>query len=103
MTHPLIRTHPETGRKTLYVGIHTSHVEGMDYEEGRALLAELLEFTTQDAFVYTHQWRPGDLVMWDNRQTMHRARPFPVDEPRDMRRTTLAGDGPTYPEQLAVA
>ena len=55
---------------------------------------------TQRQFVYAHQWRVGDLVMWDNRQTMHRARPFPAHEPRDMRRTTLAGDGPTVAQAV---
>src|SRR5438105_159727 len=61
----------------------------------RAFLRDLVEHATQRQFVYAHRWRVGDLVMWDNRQTMHRARPFPAHEPRDMRRTTLAGDGPT--------
>ena len=63
--------------------------------EARGYLRDLIEHATQREFVYTHKWRLGDLVMWDNRQTMHRARPFPAHEPRDMRRTTLAGDGPT--------
>jgi hypothetical protein len=57
---------------------------------------------TQREFVYTHKWRVDDLVMWDNRQTMHRARPFPAHEPRDMRRTTLAGDGPTVDQVFAA-
>jgi alpha-ketoglutarate-dependent 2,4-dichlorophenoxyacetate dioxygenase len=63
--------------------------------EARAFLRDLVEHATQRQFVYAHKWRVGDLVMWDNRQTMHRARPFPAHEPRDMRRTTLAGAGPT--------
>ena len=61
----------------------------------------LTEHATQREFVYTHKWRVGDLVMWDNRQTMHRARPFPEHEPRDVRRTTLQGDGPTTAQVAA--
>lgn len=73
VTHPLVRTHPDSGEKGLYIGYHTSHVEGMPEDEGRALLFELLEHATQPQFVYTHRWRPGDLVMWDNRCLLHRA------------------------------
>lgn len=73
VSHPVVRTHPETGRKGLYIGIHTSHVEGMEREAGRALLDELLAFATQPAFVYSHAWQPGDLVVWDNRCLVHRA------------------------------
>ena len=68
---------------------------------GKALLLDLTEAATQREFVYSHKWRVGDLVMWDNRQTMHRARPFPHDEPRDVRRTTLMGDAPTVAQQAA--
>ena len=71
--HPLVRTHPETGRKALYLGNHASHILGMPEAEGRALLDELLEHTTKPQFVYTHRWRIGDLVMWDNRCLLHRA------------------------------
>jgi alpha-ketoglutarate-dependent taurine dioxygenase len=71
--HPLVRTHPETGRKALYLGNHASHILGMPEAEGRALLDELVEHTTQRQFVYTHRWRKGDLVMWDNRCLLHRA------------------------------
>lgn len=73
VTHPLVRTHPDTGAKTLYIGSHASHVEGMDYEAGRALLKSLLEHAVQPQFVYTHRWRRGDVVMWDNRTLLHRA------------------------------
>lgn len=73
VTHPLVRTHPDTGDKTLYIGCHTSHIKGMPEEEGRALLQELLEHTEQPQFIYTHKWLPGDLVMWDNRCLLHRA------------------------------
>ena len=71
--------------------------------EARGFLRDLIEHATQREFVYTHKWRVDDLVMWDNRQTMHRARPFPAHEPRDMRRTTLAGDGPTVAATGGVA
>ena len=73
VTHPMVRTHPDSGLRTLYIGMHTSHVADMPEAEGGALLADLLEHATQPAFVYTHQWRPGDLVMWDNRCLLHRA------------------------------
>jgi alpha-ketoglutarate-dependent taurine dioxygenase len=72
VTHPLIRTHPETGRKTLYLGTHTSHIEGRE-AEGRQFLEDLQAFATQGRFVYSHKWRLGDLVMWDNRCLLHRA------------------------------
>jgi taurine dioxygenase len=71
--HPLVRTHPDTGRKALYLGNHASHILGMAEEEGAALLDELLHHATQRWFVYTHRWREGDLVMWDNRCLLHRA------------------------------
>ena len=70
--------------------------------EARGYLRDLIEHATQREFVYTHKWRVDDLVMWDNRQTMHRARPFPAHEPRDMRRTTLAGDGPTVAQRMTL-
>jgi alpha-ketoglutarate-dependent 2,4-dichlorophenoxyacetate dioxygenase len=71
--HPLVRTHPDTARKSLYIGNHSTGVVGMPEAEGRALLAELLAHATQPRFVYTHRWRLGDLVMWDNRCLLHRA------------------------------
>ena len=80
---------------------HAGRVEGWSIPEARMYLRDLIEFATQPQFVYAHKWRVGDLVIWDNRQVMHRARSFPVDEPRDMRRTTLAGDGPTVADQAA--
>ena len=91
----LVRTHPVTGRKSLYLASHAGGIIGWPVPEARAFLRDLIEHATQRQFVYSHQWRVGDLVMWDNRQTMHRARPFPENEPRDVRRTTLAGDRPT--------
>ena len=91
----LVRTHPVTKRRSLYLSSHAGGILGWPVPEARAFLRDLVEHATQRQFVYAHTWRVGDLVMWDNRQTMHRARPFPAHEPRDMRRTTLAGDGPT--------
>jgi alpha-ketoglutarate-dependent 2,4-dichlorophenoxyacetate dioxygenase len=84
----LVRTHPGTGRKSLYLSSHAGTIVGWPVPEARAFLRDLVEHATQREFVYAHRWR-------DNRQTMHRARPFPAHEPRDMRRTTLVGDGPT--------
>jgi len=87
---PLVLPHPRTGRPALYLAAHASHVEGMDVAEGRALLAELTDFATQDRFRYAHQWKLGDLLVWDNLCTMHRATPFDDTRyPRDMRRTTV--------------
>src|SRR5438128_5076185 len=91
----LVRTHPATGRKSLYLASHAGGILGWPVPEARAFLRDLVEHATQRQFVYAHKWTVGDLVMWDNRRTMHRARPFPAHEPRDMRRTTLMGDGPT--------
>jgi alpha-ketoglutarate-dependent 2,4-dichlorophenoxyacetate dioxygenase len=92
----LVRTNPVNGRKALYVGSHASHIRGMPEEEGRALIKELLEFATQEQFTYLHQWRVGDLVMYDNRAALHRARPYKITEhARVLHRTTVAGEGPT--------
>ena len=71
--HPLVRTHPETGAKALYLGNHASHILGWSIAEGRALLDQLLAHATQPQFVYAHRWRVGDLIMWDNRCLLHRA------------------------------
>lgn len=75
--HPVVRVHPDTGRLALYLGNHASHIAGMAIEQGRALLRGLLAHATQPGFVYTHAWRPGDLVLWDNRCLVHRALPHP--------------------------
>jgi alpha-ketoglutarate-dependent 2,4-dichlorophenoxyacetate dioxygenase len=91
----LVRTHPVTGRKSLFLASHAGAIVGWPVPEARAFLREMVEHATQRAFVYAHQWRQHDLVIWDNRQTMHRARRYKADEVRDMRRTTIAGDGPT--------
>jgi alpha-ketoglutarate-dependent 2,4-dichlorophenoxyacetate dioxygenase len=95
----LVRTHPSTGRKSLYLSSHAGSIVGWPEPEAKALLMDLTEAATQREFVYSHAWRVGDLVMWDNRATMHRARPFPHHEPRDVRRTTLMGEGPNVAQQ----
>lgn len=88
VTWPLLRSHPGSGRKLLFIGSHCGRVVGMTLPEGRMLLADLLEHATQREFVYRHQWRVGDLVMWDNRATLHRGRRFDLAAPRELRRTT---------------
>jgi alpha-ketoglutarate-dependent 2,4-dichlorophenoxyacetate dioxygenase len=98
----LVRTHPVTGRKSLYLASHAGTIVGWPMPEARALLRDLTEHATQPQFVYVHQWRQYDLVMWDNRQMMHRVRRFDEGEIRDMRRTTVAGDAPTV-EQIQAA
>jgi alpha-ketoglutarate-dependent 2,4-dichlorophenoxyacetate dioxygenase len=89
--HKLVQVHVESGRKTLYIAAHASHIVGWPVEEGRKLLRELMEFATQPGFVRSVAWQqPGDLVIWDNRCTMHRATPFEdTVYRRDMRRTTV--------------
>jgi alpha-ketoglutarate-dependent 2,4-dichlorophenoxyacetate dioxygenase len=96
----LVRVHPSTGRRSLYLSSHAGTIVGWPVPEARAFLRDLVEHATQRQFVYAHAWRVDDLVMWDNRRTMHRARPFPAHEPRDMRRTTLVGDGPTVAQAV---
>ena len=88
--HPVVRVHPGSKRRSLYLASHASHIVGWPVPDGRMLIAELIEHATQPRFVYTHVWAPGDLVMWDNRCTMHRGRPY--DEAayrRDLRRATI--------------
>jgi alpha-ketoglutarate-dependent 2,4-dichlorophenoxyacetate dioxygenase len=85
---PLVRTHPGSHRKTLYLASHASHVVGMPVPDGRLLLLDLIEHATQPQFGHAHRWREGDLVIWDNRCTMHRARPFDTTKVRDLRRVT---------------
>ena len=87
---PLVRVHPRTGRRSLYLSSHASHVVGWPLPEGLDLLYELTDRATQREFVYTHAWRLHDVVMWDNRVTMHRARRHvPETDPRDMRRVSV--------------
>ncbi len=85
---PLVRTHPGSGRKSLFIAVHCTQVVGMTLAEGRVLLADLIEHATQREFVYRHVWRAGDLVMWDNRCTIHRGRRFDLDARRELRRVT---------------
>jgi len=98
----LVRTHPVTGRKSLYLSSHAGAIVGMPMPEARILLRDLTEHATQAQFVYVHRWRPWDLVMWDNRQMMHRVRRYDESQPRDMRRTTVAGDAATVAQVEAA-
>ncbi len=92
----IIRANPVNGRKALYVGSHASHIQGMPEEAGRALLKELLDHATRNEWTYLHHWQVGDLVMYDNRAALHRARPYAITEhARILHRTTVAGEGPT--------
>jgi alpha-ketoglutarate-dependent taurine dioxygenase len=90
---PLVWTH-RSGRKSLLLGSTADYVEGLSVEESRALLARLRDWATQPQFVYHHEWRLGDLLIWDNTGTMHRALPYPLDSGRLMHRTILAGEEP---------
>jgi alpha-ketoglutarate-dependent 2,4-dichlorophenoxyacetate dioxygenase len=85
---PLVHVHPGSGRKVLYPSVHCDRVSGLTVPEGRLLIAELLEHATQREFVYTHTWRAGDYVIWDNRATLHRGLRYDLSARRDLRRTT---------------
>ena len=91
---PIVRTHPRTDRKIYYVGSHCSHVVGWPLEKGRELVRELTEFCVRPEHVYTHEWRAGDVTIWDNRSVLHRGRPYDPTARRIMHRATVAGDGP---------
>jgi alpha-ketoglutarate-dependent 2,4-dichlorophenoxyacetate dioxygenase len=97
----LVRTHPVSGRKSLYLSSHAGTILGKPTPEARILLNDLKEHATQPRFVYVHKWKANDLVMWDNRQTMHRGRRYDEGQPRDVRRTTVAGDAPTIAQAAA--
>ena len=86
---PIVHTHPGSQRKTLFIGAHATHIVGWPVPEGRLLLAELLEHATQRRFVYRHTWRPGDLVIWDNRAVLHRGRRYDLSRRRELRRSTV--------------
>ncbi|MGE0310519.1 MAG: TauD/TfdA dioxygenase family protein [Lautropia sp.] len=88
----LVRRHPVTGRLSLYLSSHAGAIEGWPVPEARAFLRDLTEHATQRQFVYVHRWRTADLVMWDNRVTIHRARRYDPAEARDLRRTTLTNE-----------
>jgi alpha-ketoglutarate-dependent 2,4-dichlorophenoxyacetate dioxygenase len=95
----LVRANPVNGRKAFFVGSHACEILGVPTDEARALLREMLALATRPDAVYTHRWRVGDLVVWDNRCVLHRGRPW--DESRHrrvMHRTTVAGAGPTAPD-----
>jgi alpha-ketoglutarate-dependent 2,4-dichlorophenoxyacetate dioxygenase len=95
----LVRTHPGHGRKSLYLSSHAGGIVGWPVPEARAFLRDLNEVATQREFVYSHRWRVGDLVMWDNRCILHRGRPWNENlYRRVMHRTTVAGQGPTAPD-----
>ena len=91
--HPLVWTH-RSGRKSLVLGASADYIVGMDLDEGRALLTELLNRATQPDLVYSHTWSVGDTVIWDNNGVLHRAAPYDPDSPREMLRTTVLGDEP---------
>ncbi len=94
----LVRTHPGSKRKTLYLSAHGSHVVGWPVADGRLLLLDLSAHATRERFVYRHEWRVGDLVIWDNRCTMHRGRPHDETKARDLRRATTLDQGSTLSE-----
>lgn len=98
IAHPLVRRHPVTGRLSLYLSAHGGTLVGWLFPEARSLLAEITEHATQRERVHAHVWQQYDLVMWDNRVSVHRARRFPIDQVRDMRRTTVEGVAPTLEE-----
>jgi alpha-ketoglutarate-dependent 2,4-dichlorophenoxyacetate dioxygenase len=98
----LVRVHPTIGRKSLYLSSHIGSIVGWPVPEGRAFIRELAEHAVQPKYVYAHRWQPDDLVMWDNRQTMHRVRRFDETQPRDMRRTTVAGTAMTVAQAASA-
>src|SRR6201987_5404951 len=98
---PLVRTHPVTGRKSLFLAAHAGAIVGWTVPEARMFLRDLTEHATRREFVYSHIWRPFDLVMWDNRTQRHRGRRFDRTEVRDVRRTPLAGDAPLMAQPAA--
>ncbi len=94
--HPIVRTHPETRRKCLYLGDHAEYIVGMPYAEGRALIEELNALAVHPDLTYEHRWKPGELIVWDNRCLMHRATAYdPATQGRVIRRCTVLGEVPT--------
>jgi len=93
--HPIVRTHPETGRKCIYLGDHAEYIVGMPYGEGRALIEELNSLAVHPDLTYEHRWTAGELIVWDNRCVMHRATPYdPATQRRVIRRCTVLGEVP---------
>lgn len=103
---PLVKVHPETGRKSLFIGRHAYRIPGMSDDDARELLTELIEFACQPPRIYEHNWQVGDLCIWDNRCVLHRARPYNYNEARILRHTRIAGEPEselvrTAPDELA--
>ena len=95
VAHPIVRTHPETGRKAIFLGDHAEFIEGMDYHAGRNLIDELNALITPRERVYAHRWRPRECLVWDNRCLLHRANSFDTARhARVMRRCTIIGERP---------
>ena len=92
--HPLLRIHPQTGRKSLFVGRHASHIVGEDLKSSRQLLRDLTASACVPPRIWGHRWQPGDIAIWDNRCVLHRGRPWPPGQARVMARSTVAGDDP---------
>jgi len=93
--HPIVRTHPETGRQSIFLGDHAEYIVGMDYDAGRTLIEQLNEMAVHSDLTYTHRWTPGQLIVWDNRCLLHRATPFDMErEGRVIRRCTVVGEVP---------
>ena len=94
--HPIVRTHPETGRRCIYLGDHAEYIVGMPYDEGRALIEELNALAVHSDLIYEHRWTAGELLVWDNRCVMHRATPYdPATQRRVIRRCTVLGEVPS--------
>ena len=88
----MVKTHPVTGRKSLYIGRHAFRIPGLDDAEAQELLDKLLDFACQPPRTYVHSWQPGDVIIWDNRCVLHAARPYDYSEARVLRHTRVAGD-----------
>jgi len=102
--HPVVRTHPETGRDCLYLGDHAEYIVGMPYDEGRALIEELNALAIRRDLTYEHDWRVGELIVWDNRCLLHRATPYdPATHGRVVRRCTVLGEAPRRARTPAAA
>ena len=103
---PMMKQHPETGRKAIYAGRHAYGIPGMGEEESERFLAELMDFACQPPRIYSHRWQVGDLVVWDNRCIMHRAAPYDTNHPRVLQSSRVSGDpetemAPTFADPLA--
>jgi len=104
VVHKLVQTHPQTGRKLLFLSSGAEYILGLPYAEGRALIVRLIEASTRPEAVYTHKWQPGDVVLWDNRATLHRAGDFDYRSPtlrRLLHRIVIAGDDGAYAQEFA--